>query len=36
MKGDDEHCRAAGMDDYLSKPVRIEKLREIIERWLPK
>jgi len=35
MKGDDELCRAAGMDDYLSKPVRIEKLREIIERWLP-
>jgi CheY-like chemotaxis protein len=23
------------MDDYMSKPVRIEKLREIIERWLP-
>jgi two-component system sensor histidine kinase/response regulator len=35
MKGDDELCRAAGMDDYMSKPVRIEKLREIIERWLP-
>lgn len=36
MKGDDELCRAAGMDDYISKPVRIEKLREVIERWLPK
>ena len=35
MKGDDELCRAAGMDDYMSKPVRIEKLREIIEQWLP-
>ncbi len=35
MKGDDELCRAAGMDDYLSKPIRIEKLREAIERWLP-
>ena len=36
MKGDEELCRAAGMDDYLSKPVRIEKLKEVIERWLPK
>jgi polar amino acid transport system substrate-binding protein len=36
MKGDDELCRAAGMDDYLSKPVRIEKLREVIERWVVK
>jgi PAS domain S-box-containing protein len=36
MKGDDELCRAAGMDDYLSKPIKIEKLREAIERWLPK
>ena len=35
MQGDDELCLAAGMDDYMSKPVRIEKLREIIERWLP-
>jgi len=24
------------MDDYLSKPVHIEKLKEVIERWLPK
>jgi two-component system sensor histidine kinase/response regulator len=36
MKGDEELCRAAGMDDYLSKPVRVEKLKEVIERWLPK
>jgi signal transduction histidine kinase/CheY-like chemotaxis protein len=35
MHGDDEICRGAGMDDYMSKPARIEKLREIIERWLP-
>ena len=35
MTGDEELCRAAGMDDYLSKPVRIEKLKEVIER-LPK
>jgi len=35
MKGDEELCRAAGMDDYLSKPVNIEKLKAAIERWLP-
>jgi CheY-like chemotaxis protein len=35
MHGDDEICRDAGMDDYMPKPARIEKLREIMERWLP-
>ena len=36
MHGDDEKCRGAGMDDYMAKPVRIEKLREMLERWLPR
>ena len=36
MHGDDECCRGAGMDDYMSKPVRIEKLREMMDRWLPR
>jgi PAS domain S-box-containing protein len=35
MEGDEELCRASGMDDYLSKPIRIEELREMIKRWLP-
>ena len=35
MKGEDERCRAAGMDGYLAKPVESERLRAVIERWLP-
>jgi len=33
MQGDKEECFTAGMDDYISKPVRVEALQEIIERW---
>jgi len=33
MQGDREKCLAAGMDDYLAKPVRPEDIRIVIERW---
>ena len=34
MKGDRERCLAAGMDDYLAKPLRPEELDAALERWL--
>ncbi|NUM47039.1 MAG: response regulator [Anaerolineales bacterium] len=34
MKGDRERSIEAGMDDYLSKPVQLEMLRDMLERWL--
>jgi CheY-like chemotaxis protein len=35
MKGDEEKCRAAGMDEYLSKPIDRVKLDACLNRLLP-
>ena len=35
LKGDEDRCLAAGMDDYLSKPISPEKLGAMIDRWMP-
>jgi two-component system, sensor histidine kinase and response regulator len=34
MKGDREQCLEAGMDDYISKPIRVEQLFETLSRVL--
>jgi two-component system, sensor histidine kinase and response regulator len=35
MQGDAEKCFAAGMNDYLSKPMGLPDLRAALERWQP-
>jgi PAS domain S-box-containing protein len=36
MKGDRDKCLAAGMNDYIAKPVSPHSLADILEKWLPK
>jgi PAS domain S-box-containing protein len=34
MKGDRERCLAAGMDGYLSKPIRAQELNELLDNYV--
>jgi CheY-like chemotaxis protein len=35
LEGDREKCLAAGMDDYIPKPVYLEDLVAMIKKWVP-
>ena len=35
IQGDEEKCLAAGMSDYVTKPVTLQTLATVLERWLP-
>jgi HPt (histidine-containing phosphotransfer) domain-containing protein len=35
MQGDRERCLAAGMDDYVTKPISPQVLADALDRWLP-
>jgi PAS domain S-box-containing protein len=35
MQGEGQRCREAGMDDYLSKPLRLSELEAMLHRWMP-
>ncbi len=34
MVGDKEKCLHAGMDEYISKPINIEELKEVLSQWI--
>jgi len=34
MSGDRERCLEVGMDDYIGKPVQMDKLEEVLRKWL--
>ena len=35
LKGEADHCRGVGMNDYRSKPSPLAELKSVLEQWLP-
>nr|WP_067287992.1 ATP-binding protein [Marinobacterium profundum] len=35
LKGEAQRCKDIGMDDFLSKPARLELLRSMLNKWMP-
>jgi CheY-like chemotaxis protein len=33
MEGERERCLGAGMDDYIAKPLQLDSLRRVLDRW---
>ncbi|MHC4796211.1 MAG: hypothetical protein ACYTF1_06165, partial [Planctomycetota bacterium] len=33
MEGDEQRCLDAGMDDYLGKPIDVQKVRNVLDKW---
>ncbi|MDD3268274.1 MAG: response regulator [Syntrophomonadaceae bacterium] len=34
LEGDKEMCLQAGMDDYISKPVELQKMKQVLDHWI--
>jgi len=35
MKDDQEQCRRAGTNDYLAKPIELDRLFSLLRVWMP-
>jgi len=33
MEGDEQRCLDAGMDDYIGKPIDVQKIRNVLDKW---